>query len=289
METKIVATHVFGDLLVYEKTFEKNGVEWRYTISGSGKKTLLALLANSAGHLLALPLAEELKETYRVMALSVPPLARFSQSAEGLNDILRIENIHSCDVIGHSNGGVHLQSVIQKNPQAINKIVFSHSLTSLEKNDALTINASELKVYKTMRRILKIFPASLLAFALCLTVRNGLNLKSGREDSKKLKKLVRACMKKYTKKDFLTLAACMEDFLFNYTFSPDYYAQKPEKVLIMDSPTDTLVNPMQRAAMRRLCPGAREYQFKKGGHLTLVKCKEEYFGVLHNFLNEAER
>jgi pimeloyl-ACP methyl ester carboxylesterase len=285
MDIKMAETYKFGDLTVYEKTFVKNNVEWRYTISGNGKKTLLAILSNFAGHLLAIPFAEELMETYRVIALSVPPVQRFSETADGLKDILDFENIISCDVIGHSNGGVHLQNLISKYPQGINKIIFSHSLTSMGKNDAFTVNASEVKVYKTMRRVLKIFPASVLAFGLLSAVNGALYLKSGKKDTKKLKILVRDCMKKYGKKEFLVMADCMEDFIFNYTFTAEYYANKSDDILIIDSPTDHLANPKQRAAMRQLCPGAREYKFKKGGHLTLIKYRQEYINVLKNFLD----
>ncbi|MDR0568776.1 MAG: alpha/beta hydrolase [Spirochaetaceae bacterium] len=284
MEVKTAESYTFGDLMVYEKTFERNSVEWRYTISGNGKKTLFAILSNFAGHLLAIPFAEELMETYRVIALSVPPVQRFSETAEGLKDILDIENITSCDVIGHSNGGVHFQNLISKYPQRINKIVFSHSFTSMDKNDAFTINASEIKVYKTMRRILKVFPASVLSFGLLAAANGALYLKSGKKDTKKLKVLVRDYMKKYSKKDFLDMAVCMEDFIFHYTFTTQYYANKPDNILIIDSPTDNLANPQQRAEMRRLCPGAREYQFKKGGHITLIKCRQEYISILKNFL-----
>jgi pimeloyl-ACP methyl ester carboxylesterase len=125
-----------------------------------------AILANTAGHLLAIPLAEELKETYRVIALSVPTIPKFSETVEGLKNILDIENITSCDVIGHSNGGVYLQNLISIYPEYINKIIFSHILTSMGKNDVLTINASEIKVYKIMCSILKMFPASVISFSL---------------------------------------------------------------------------------------------------------------------------
>ncbi|MDR1986633.1 MAG: alpha/beta hydrolase [Treponema sp.] len=80
------------------------------------------------------------------------------------------------------------------------------------------------------------------------------------------------------------MASCMEDFLYNYVFTTEPYINKPNDILIIDSPTDNLANPQQRAEMRRLCPGAREYQFKKGGHLTLIKCQKEYFNIIKNFL-----
>jgi hypothetical protein len=76
----------------------------------------------------------------------------------------------------------------------------------------------------------------------------------------------------------------MEDFLYNYTFTPEPYLVKPQDVLILDSPTDKLTNSMQRAELLRLCPGADEHHFKSGGHVTMVNCRDEYMGVLKKFL-----
>jgi hypothetical protein len=111
-----------------------------------------------------------------------------------------------------------------------------------------------------------------------------LRLKSGKEDTERFIRLCKEDMKRITKQDLLTMAGCMEDFLYNYIFTPEPYASKPDDVLILDSPTDKLANPMQRAEMLRLCPGANEYHFKSGGHVTMVNCRDEYMGVLKKFL-----
>lgn len=44
-------------------------------------------------------------------------------------------------------------------PDAMDKVVFSHSLTSMNENDAYTINALEVKTYKLMRTMLRVLPA----------------------------------------------------------------------------------------------------------------------------------
>jgi pimeloyl-ACP methyl ester carboxylesterase len=245
---------------------------------------MLVIVANLSGHLLALPLAEEFMDEYTLISLSVPPVSRFSETAEGLKEILDYENVTSCDVIGHSNGGAHLQNLISKYPERVNKIIFSHTLTSMNKNDAYTINASEVIVYKKMRKLLKVLPVSLLTLGLQKMVLPKLQLKSSESNTKKLKALFKEDIKKITKQVFLTIADCMEDFLFNYTFTTKPYIHKSTDILIIDSPTDKVANPMQRAQMLRLCPGAREYHFKTGGHITIINCKEEYFSVLRGFL-----
>ena len=281
---KIVTTHKFAHFTATEKVFSWRGTLWRYTVSGKGRKFLLAILGNTTGHLLALPLAEEFRDTYTTIALSPPPIKSFAETTEGLKAVLDAEGITVCDAIGQSNGGVHLQSLINRYLGVIEKVVFSHSMTSMDKNDAYTTNASEVKVYKIMRRMLKILPVSVLSFAMGHMVLPKISLKSGAADTKRLVALCKEDMRRLTKQDFLTLAERMEDFLFHYTFAPKPYRANPQNVLIVDSSTDNLANPMQRAQMLKLCPGAQEYHFKTGGHLTIVNCRDEYFAMLHRFL-----
>jgi pimeloyl-ACP methyl ester carboxylesterase len=276
--------YVFGGFTATLKTLELNGVEWRYTVSGSGKEYLLAIMANISGHLLALPFAEDLGSDFTIIALSVPPLKEFAPAADGLKSVLDAEGVSRCHVIGHSNGGVYMQSLIAKYPEHVDKIILSHSLTSMNREDVVTTNASEVKIYKNMRSLLKILPASMLTYFMAKTILGKLRLKSGAEDTKRFTRLCKEDMKHLTKRDLLTMAECMEDFLYNHSFTPEPYACKPNDVLILDSPTDKLANQMQRAEMLRLCPGANEYHFKSGGHVTMVNCREEYMGVVERFL-----
>ncbi len=278
-----VSEESFGKLKVCEKRMTYNGTQWRYTVSGSGNTYILALLSNVAGQWLALPLAEEFMDSCTTIALSVPPMPSFEKTADGLYNLLMQEQVEKCYGIGHSNGGVHLQNLIQKHPQIVDKIVFSHSLTSMNENDAYTTNASELKVYQLTRKILKVLPVSILTSALSRMALNKLVLKAGKPETERLLTLCRQTLKQLTKKDFLTMADCMEDFLYHYTFTPEPYINRPQDVLIVDSPTDKIANPMQRAQMLRLCPGAQEYHFKTGGHVTLINCQEEYLSLLHRF------
>jgi pimeloyl-ACP methyl ester carboxylesterase len=280
---KTAAVHQFGHIMAVEKIMRWEGVQWRYTVSGGGDKFILALLSNTAGHLLALPLAEEFRDTYTTIALSVPPIRSFSKTPEGLGLILGHEGVRACNAIGHSNGGVYLQNLIARYPGLVEKIVFSHSLTSMDKNDVYTTNESEVRMYKLMRKALKFLPVSILTFALGRMVFPRLRLKSGEEDTKKLIALCGEDMKRVTKRDFIAMADCMEDFLFNHTFTSEPYISKPQNVLIIDSPTDKIANPLQRARMLELCPGAREYHFKAGGHVTMINCRDEYFSVLRDF------
>jgi pimeloyl-ACP methyl ester carboxylesterase len=286
IQYETVAAHQFGNVSATEKIVRRDGIAWRYTVSGSGSKYLLAIMANISGHLLALPLAEDLGDDYSIVALSVPPLKEFALAADGLRSILDVEGIRRCHVIGHSNGGVYMQSLVAKYPERVDKIVLSHSLTSMSKEDATTTNASEAKLYKIMRRLLKILPASVLTYSMSKMVLGKLQLKSGTDDTRRFIRLCKEDMRRITKRDLLAMADCMEDFLFNHTFSPEPYLAKPNDVLIVDSPTDKLANPMQRSEMLRLCPGAKEHHFQAGGHVTMVNCREEYVGVLKNFLDK---
>jgi len=283
--TTEIAVYKFSNITVYEKVMQRGDSCWRYTVSGNGDKYILSIVSNTSGHLMALPLAEEFRDSYTTIALSVPPVKTFADAAAGLEALLNYEGVTKCHAIGHSNGGVYLQSLKANSPGLIHKVVFSHSLTSMDKNDPYTTNASEVKLYKLMRRMLKVLPVSVLTFAMGHMVLTKLSLQSGQTDTKQLITLCKEDMKRITRQDFLTIADCMEDFLFNYTFTPEPYRSAPHDVLIVDSPTDKVANPLQRAQMLKLCPGAQEYHFPTGGHVTLVNCKDEYFSLLKTFWN----
>ena len=198
--------------------------------------------------------------------------------------LIDAEGIKSCDAIGHSNGGVYLQGINQQYSGMIEKVVFSHSLTSMDKNDVYTINKSERNVYRLMRVILKILPVSILTNQLVkMVVNDNFYLKVGKEATQQLKALIKKEVRKITKQDMYVMATCMEDFLFNHIFTSKPYEAHPENVLIADSPSDHVANPMQRAEMLKLCPRAQTYHFTKGGHVTLINCRDEYFSMLHKF------
>ncbi|GHV31686.1 hypothetical protein FACS18949_00740 [Clostridia bacterium] len=282
-DVTVVAAYKFGNITAIEKVMKRDGALWRYTVSGSGDKFAVMILSNTTGHLFALPLAEEFRDTFTTIALSVPPMKSFANTAEGLKLLLEGEGVNSCNAIGHSNGGVYLQNLIARYPGLVDKIVFSHSLTSMAENDAYTTNASEVKIYRLMRKMLRVLPVSVLTFAMARMVLTKLYLQSGKADTKRLIALCKEDMQSVKKQDFIMMADCMEDFLFNHTFTSEPYISAPQNVLVVDSPTDKLANPMQRAQMLRLCPGAKEYHFDKGGHVTMVNCRDEYVSVLKDF------
>lgn len=283
MNVSIIKRYDFTNFTATEKVLNIDENQWRYTVSGCGERYILAILSNTTGHLLGLPLAGEFRDKFTTIALSVPPVSSFAETSVGIKAILDLEQVEKCNVIGHSNGGVFLQNLIKQYPNIAEKIVFSHSLTSMSHDDVNSINASEVKVYKKMRKMLKVLPVSVLTFALGRMVFPKLQLQSGRADSKKLIALCKEDFKRITKQDFYIKGDCMEDFLFHYVFGPEPYVFRPQDVLIVDSETDKIANPMQRKAMLRLCPGANEYHFETGGHVTLVNCTKEYFSLLHKF------
>ncbi len=283
MNISVIKKYEFKNFTAVEKVLTLNGNQWRYTVSGNGKRFLLAILSNISGHLLGLPLAEEFREEFTTIALSVPPMHSFVDTATGLKAVLDTEQVTKCNVIGNSNGGVYLQNLIKEYPHIVAKIVFSHSLTSMSPNDVNTTNASEVKIYSKMRKILKVLPISVLTYGLGRTFLPKLQLESGKTDTDRLIALCKDDFKRITKQDFYIMADCMEDFLFSHIFTSEPYRDRPKDILIVDSETDHLANSMQRKQMLELCPNANEYHFQTGGHVTIINCREEYFSLLHKF------
>lgn len=282
VKEKLISQEDYGNFQTRIKELKIGNNTWRYSISGKGKKLLLALLSNIGGHYFALPLVEEMQPSYTVIALSVPPLQKFELSAEGLLTILKHENFKSCDAIGHSNGGVHIQNLIKSNPEIVNKVVFSHSLTSMSKEDVHQVNDTELDFYKKARSVLKILPLSLMVKAMIGKFSKGIKLNSGEVYSRKIQIRMKEDLKLLSKEDILTIIKCMEDFIYNHTFSSEDYQDK--SVLLLNSSTDKMVNEKQKALMKKLCPNAKEYSFEKGGHTPMVSNSEEYYSAVKKFL-----
>lgn len=281
---KVIQTHNYKKFTSTIKELQIGDQIWRYSISGKGSKVLLALLGNVVGHYFALPLAEELHGQYKVIALSVPTLPAFSLSGAGLAAILMHENVTCCDAIGHSNGGVHIQNLVHYRPYLVDKIIFSHSLTSLSEQDAYTVNDTEVEFYRKAKMAMKILPVSILLNVMGRKFAGQIGLKSDLNNTKMIRKQIRADIKRLSRVDILAIISCMEDFLFHHTFNPDDYRSRINRVLLLNSPTDKMVNTKQKAAMRQLCPGAKEYVFEKGGHTPMITYPDEYYRVIKDFL-----
>lgn len=192
------------------------------------------------------------------------------------------EKFVCCDAIGHSNGSVHIQNLIKNYPQMVDKVVFSHSLTSMSKEDAYEVNDTELGFYKKAKFIIKILPLSLVVNVLGGKFAKGISINSGKEYSRNAQERMKEDLKLLSKKDIIMIINCMEDFIYNHTFSSDDYSNK--SVLLLNSPTDKLVNEKQKIAMRKLCPNAEEYSFEKGGHTPMLSNAKEYYSIVRNFL-----
>lgn len=284
MKEKIIRTEKYSTFSSTIKELDIGNQTWRYSVSGNGPKVILALLANVVGHYFSLRLTEEMQGLYKVIGLSVPPLSEFSLSCIGLASILEHERVSSCDAIGHSNGGVHIQGLVSHRPSLVDKIIFSHSLTSFSEQDVYTINDTEAAFYRKAKTVMKILPTSVLLNALGGKMANQIELKSGAGDTKMLQQQIKAEIKLLEKGDVLAIISMMEDFLYHDTFSPSDYRDKSNKVLVLNSPSDKMVNPKQKAAMRQLCPGAKEYAFARGGHTPMLSCPNEYYSVVREFL-----
>ena len=259
------------------------GRTWRYSVCGQGKKNLLLIISNFIGEYLSLPIAEQFQSEYRILALSLPPNPSYQKGIEGLYTILKEENFDPCDVVGHSMGGCYIQGLVRKYPELVNKIVFSHASTVMSAQDKETINARDIKACGFILKVLPVLPMTLIKKKLGSAIIGNVSMSSP-EAIKVLNKLVRENFSKITKKDFSDVIKGMLDFLKNEIFSSAHYVQKPEKILLIDSEDDSVVTRQQLDEMYQLCPGAKSYRFKNGGHVTIFTRTQEYLEVLKSFL-----
>lgn len=263
------------------KEINIDNMTWSYAVCGNGKKDLLMIMSNFAGEFISLPIAEQLQKDYRIITLSIPSNADYNKGIEGLYTILKKENVEKIDAYGHSMGASHIQGLIQKYPDIVGKVIFSHSTTVRSLDDVNHLNARDLKAANLMIKLMPIMPLFIIKKIMGGKFKKHLTL-STPEATKELNMLFRESFNKVTKTDFLNMVLGMKDFMENALFSADEFENK--KILIIDSENDKLVSKEQQDEMYKLCPNASYRRFKTGGHITMFTQFEETLKVIRLFL-----
>lgn len=268
------------------KELSINNTSWRYSTCGSGKKTLLMILSNIGGTITPLPIAEMLQHDFNLVMLSVPAVNHFNDIVNGLLRILEEEGIEKCDIYGHSMGSCYLQSFVNKYPQVIGKVIYSHASTIIRNTDKHTINKKDIIIFTWLKRLLPIIPLKLAMNKVGGEFIKHLTLSTSK-GTEYAKHLLQNEISKITKVEIRTIMTNTLYFMDNYQFSPNDYRDIPN-ILIIDSKDDSLVSEKQRNDMLLLCPNAKLHRFETGGHITMFTRKDEYLKLLKDFLLEKE-
>lgn len=115
-------------------------------------------MSNFAGKFLSIRLAKNLQNDYRIVTLSIPPNADYNKRDRWALCYSEKENVDKIDAYGHSMGACHIQGLIQRYPEVVDKVIYSHSTNVRSLNDINRLNVGDLKAANLMIKLLLIMP-----------------------------------------------------------------------------------------------------------------------------------
>jgi pimeloyl-ACP methyl ester carboxylesterase len=166
----------------------------------------------------------------------------------------------------------------------VEKIVFSNAETAV----SIEQNQKEFGGYKKalslLRSLLCIIPTHWILQKLSQRFFKTLKMESP-EQTEQVIRLVQDECRVATRTECANILSDMIDSIDHaLLFYPQAYEKKVDQILIIDSKDDKAIPKNIKAAMYRLCPGAKTYHFETGGHTPMFTRAEEYKKILLGFL-----
>jgi len=284
---KYVTPELYQNLLDYRKNHPIKSIIYRnkeldYISCGTGEKTVLTFhgaLGNAEGNFQAIRFFEK---NYRVIAPSITKFESLDEFSEGVNEILKKENVEKYILIGQSFGSFMAQPYFHRNYKNIEALILINSYPP--KNEWV-------KDFKKMNKLLKFIPAFLLRKLM----------------SKKLLKLANENkeMNPEIREEFnFTIAFLKERFskieksviLYQSTLTGEFNGEKYNiedyygwdgKVLIFTANDDNGFP--YHEELRGQYPNVEEIIFENVGHMGTLLKRDEYHANLNRFLDSLNQ
>jgi maspardin len=100
------------------------GVRWEYLLLGQGEQTILFLHGMSGAYDIWWLQIEALKDRYRLLTVTYPPVNSLGELSQGIIAILDREGIDSVNLVGSSLGGYLAQYLIATDPDRVRTRLF---------------------------------------------------------------------------------------------------------------------------------------------------------------------
>ena len=243
---------------------------WQYLSAGDAEKTILFLHGMGGGYDIWWQQIESLRNRYRLIAPTYPPVHSLAELARGIGFILEREGVDRFHVVGSSLGGYLAQYLIGRRPDRIKKAVFANTFPPnnviAEKSGATGKLLPILPEWMVMRNLRKTTAASIYPA-------------SGNSE------LVAAYMLEQSygmmrKAQFVARFHCVLDAFT----APDVKALGIE-ILIIESDNDPLVEEKLRTMLKAAYPSAAVKTFDGAGHFPYLNRAGEYTRILGEFFD----
>lgn len=255
------------------RTAEIAGRTWSFLAGGSGDRTLLFLPgAQGTGEAVSANIAH-FAPRFRWIAPSYAAVPTMAELADGIVTLLDREGIGKVSVISGSYGGFVAQVLVRRHPDRVDRLVLSHTGPPVPGRGQV--------IDKSLRWLPR-----LPMFVLRLQYRKVMmGLIAKRPETA----LIRAHLEEIialhlTKESMLNGYRRVVDYDLSYRFTPNDLDGWPGRILLLMADNDPATPEPVRERMKSLYPTAEVRVFEGSGHTTGILKREEYLGVMEEFL-----
>lgn len=244
-------------------------VSWNYLSLGQGPETILLLHGMGGGCDIWWQQIESLRDRFRLIAPTYPPVQSLAQLKRGITTILDREQVDQFNVVGSSLGGYLTQYLITKQPGRITKAVFANTFPP---NDII------IEKSRRLGKLLPLLPEWMVMRNFRKTAVDKIYPASGNSE------LVRAYMLEQShgmmsKAQFVARYHCVID-----SFEPPDIQASALPVLIIEADNDPLVEETLREMLKTTYPTAKIQTLHGAGHFPYLNRPEEYTKILREFI-----
>ena len=260
------------------KTIMFRNKELEYISCGTGEKTVLTFhgaLGNAEGNFQAIRFFEK---NYRVIAPSITNFESLDEFSEGVNKILKKENVEKYILIGQSFGSFMAQPYFHRNYTNIEALILVNSYPP--KNEWV-------KDFKKFNKMLKFIPAFLLrkliSKKLLKLANEDKEMSTGiREEYNFSMSFIKERFSKIEKSVILCQSILTGEFN-GEKYNIEDYNGWDGKVLIFTANDDNGFP--YHEELKSQYPNVEEIIFENVGHMGTLLKRDEYHAILNRFLD----
>lgn len=252
-----------------------NGLTWTYTVSGTGTQPVLWLVGALRVGDAAFRSIPLLEDGFKLIVPDYPPVMTMAELTDGLAAILTAEGIGATDILAGSMGGMVAQVFAHRYPDRVRKLILSTTTPP---------DPTQATRYQEQYAVVDELHESVVREGAKLQMLNMIQ-PSPVEVPFWQAYLDELFSVRLGKADLLSSYACVIDYMTNYQFTPQDFADWVNRILIIDSDNDATFGPEVQNRLKALYPSALGYTFQGAGHSPGSTHRDAYFLLVRNFLN----
>jgi pimeloyl-ACP methyl ester carboxylesterase len=250
------------------QTLDVDGVSWEYVSLGEGDETILFLHGMTGAYDIWWQQAEALKDDYRIISLTYPPVDSLEVLDAGVQAILQKEGVDQVNLVGSSLGGYFAQYLVARHPEMVRRAVFANTFPP---NDLIA------EQNRTIGALLPYLPEWLVISVLRGSFQESIYPASGYNELT-LAYLLEISYGRMDKGDVMGRFRAVID-----PFEPADVEALDIPVMILEASNDPLVEEALREQLKGTYPTADVVTMGDVGHFPYLSHAQEYSKLLIEF------